>query len=181
MVSQLKVNEIIKQSGSSITIGESGDTVTVNGTPSGTVTNTPAFKARLTANQSIPNGTLTKINLNAEDIDTDNAFDISNYKFTVPSGKGGVYLIGYSLATDAVIDDTERLFGRIYLNGAGQLYTTANDWSPSASNDMFVNYSVIMDLSVGDYLELYMYHNEGGAINCNPSYTRLWGYKLIGA
>ena len=32
MVSQIKVNEIIKQSGSSITIGESGDTVTI---PSG--------------------------------------------------------------------------------------------------------------------------------------------------
>ena len=29
MVSQLKVNEIIKQSGSSITIGEAGDTITV--------------------------------------------------------------------------------------------------------------------------------------------------------
>ena len=32
MVSQIKVNEIIKQSGSSITIGESGDTVSI---PSG--------------------------------------------------------------------------------------------------------------------------------------------------
>ena len=29
MVSQIKVNEIIKQSGSSITIGESGDTVSI--------------------------------------------------------------------------------------------------------------------------------------------------------
>ena len=29
MVSQIKVNEIIKQSGSSITIGESGDTISL--------------------------------------------------------------------------------------------------------------------------------------------------------
>ena len=35
MVSQLKVNEIIKQSGSSITIGESGDTVSI---PAGVLT-----------------------------------------------------------------------------------------------------------------------------------------------
>ena len=54
MVSQIKVNEIIKQSGSSITIGESGDTVTI---PSGAtlnsagtntltgISNTPAFQA----------------------------------------------------------------------------------------------------------------------------------------
>ena len=176
-MSILKVNTIQDKGGNTL-LSSDGAGVISSG---GAITNTPAFKARLTANQSIPNTTLTKINLNAEDIDTDNAFDISNYKFTVPSGKCGVYLIGYSLATDAVIDDTERLFGRIYLNGAGQLYTTANDWSPSANFDMFVNYSVIMDLSVGDYLELYMYHNEGGAINCNPSYTRLWGYKIIGA
>ena len=41
MVSQLKVNEIIKQSGSSITIGEAGDTV------SGPFTNTPNFQAEM--------------------------------------------------------------------------------------------------------------------------------------
>mgnify|MGYP007000223717 len=32
MVSQIKVNEIIKQSGSSITIGESGDTINIGTT-----------------------------------------------------------------------------------------------------------------------------------------------------
>ena len=178
MSSIIKVNTFQDANGNALFSSDGSGNVTLS---SGDFKSTPAFKARLSANQSIPNATLTKINLNAKDIDTDNAFDISNYKFTVPSGKGGVYLIGYCLATDAVIDDTERLFARIYLNGAGQLYTIANDWSPSGSNDMFVNYSVIMDLSVGDYLELYMYHNEGGAINCNPSYTRLWGYRLIGA
>jgi len=160
-------------------------TITIGSASNGDVaagifTNTPTFKARLSANQSIPNASLTKINLDAEDIDTDNAFDTSNYKFTVPSGKAGVYLVGYSLGTDAVVDDGERLFGRLYLNGSGQLYTTANDWSPSSNNDMFVNYSVVINLSVSDYLELYMYHNEGSSIVCNPSYTRLWGCRLIG-
>ena len=178
MSSIIKVNTYQDANGNALFSSDGSGNVTLS---SSDFKSTPAFKARLSANQSIPNATITKINLNAEDIDTDNAFDISNYKFTVPSGKGGVYLVGYSLGTDAVIDDTERLFGRIYLNGAGQIYTTANDWSPATNEDMFVNYSVIMDLSVGDYLELYMYHTEGGAINCNPSYTRLWGYKLIGA
>ena len=53
MVSQIKVNEIIKQSGSTITIGESGDTVSIPSgctiANSGTATgfgesNTPFFR-----------------------------------------------------------------------------------------------------------------------------------------
>ena len=46
MVSQIKVNEIIKQSGSSITIGESGDTVSIPSgctiANSGTATESPS-------------------------------------------------------------------------------------------------------------------------------------------
>lgn len=60
MVSQLKVNEIIKQSGSSITIGETGDTV------SGPFTNVPAFYATVGSNQTISDNTQTKIAFDTE-------------------------------------------------------------------------------------------------------------------
>ena len=46
MASQLKVNEIIKQSGSTLTIGQDGDTV------SGPFTNVPAFSVKLSGNKS---------------------------------------------------------------------------------------------------------------------------------
>ena len=54
MVSQLKVNEIIKQSGSSITIGEAGDTITLPSTSTLTnfPENTPVFQAMLTSDQA---------------------------------------------------------------------------------------------------------------------------------
>ena len=87
MVSQLKVNEIIKQSGSSITIGETGDTV------SGPFTNVPSWRVGITS-QSVAYNTDTKLQYNREHQDTDNAYDTSNYRFTVPTGKGGTYLIG---------------------------------------------------------------------------------------
>ena len=47
MASQIKVNEIIKQSGSSISIGESGDTITLPSTATLTnfPANTPSFRA----------------------------------------------------------------------------------------------------------------------------------------
>ena len=47
MVSQIKVNEIIKQSGSSITIGESGDTITCSGTPTGFTSDNSVTMAKL--------------------------------------------------------------------------------------------------------------------------------------
>ena len=54
MVSQIKVNEIIKQSGSSISIGESGDTITLPS--SATLTNfpdnSPYFVASKTSSQT---------------------------------------------------------------------------------------------------------------------------------
>ena len=67
MASQLKVNEIIKQSGSSITIGEAGDTA------SGIFTNTPAISAKMSAAQSISNDTETKIAYDTEIVDTASA------------------------------------------------------------------------------------------------------------
>ena len=42
--------------------------------------------------QSVSNATVTKINLNVESFDTDDAFDSStNYRFTVPTGSDGKY------------------------------------------------------------------------------------------
>ena len=173
-----------------VTLGSSGDTFTV---PSGVTVNmsnatqtgvggdnTPSFYAKLSASQSISSGSWTKINLNAEEWDTDNAFDTSNYKFTVPSGEGGKYFIGYSLATDSVIDDNERLLGKLYLNTNPVTPSTTGDRGTGSNVDLFLNFSTLMDLSAGDYLELYAYQNEGASQNILANYTRMWGNKLIG-
>jgi hypothetical protein len=101
-------NNIINENADTITIGASGDTVTI---PSGATidlssatqtgvggTNTPAFKVYLGSNQTVIDSTDTKINLNTEVYDTDSAFDSStNYRFTVPAGKGGKYYFGYQV------------------------------------------------------------------------------------
>ena len=77
MVSQIKVNEIIKQSGSSISIGESGDTINLAGsTYAAAGDNTPAFFAYASSNTNLASDTNTKIALNSEYYDTDDAFTI---------------------------------------------------------------------------------------------------------
>ena len=188
MVSQLKVNEIIKQSGSSITIGESGDTVSVPsgatlnvaGSPSGLPDNTPAFFAYASSNTNLAADTNTKIALNSEYYDTDNAFDTSNNRFTVPSGEGGKYQISYAVAIKS--DANQEVSGKIYINGS---YVDIKSLLVSASvvnTDINASCttSAVMELSEGDYIELYGLHTGSSTEINNKNYSWLQGFKLIG-
>ena len=80
MVSQLKVNEIIKQSGSSITIGEAGDTV------SGPFTNVPVLSVGLSSTQTISDNTWTTIIMNTEILDADGIYNNSTGVATPTAG-----------------------------------------------------------------------------------------------
>ena len=55
--------------------------------------NVPAFKALRGSAQTISDETSTVVIFDTEIYDTDSAYDNSNGIFTVPSGKGGKYLI----------------------------------------------------------------------------------------
>ena len=146
----------------------------------GALTNTPAFSVKLSSNQSIANGTWTKINLDTEDYDTDNTF--ASNKFTVPSGKAGKYCFHYNIGTAAALDDTERVAGALYKNGAKiSEYSTNTNNSPGNNFDNFVNNTITLDLAVGDYIELYVYHTEGAAMNVLSNSCLLQGCRLIGA
>jgi hypothetical protein len=93
-------NNIINESSDTITIGASGDTITIPsgatisnlGTASGFGVNTPAFSAYLSASQTINNDTHTTATFNTEIFDTDSNFDTSTYRFTPTTS--GKYLIG---------------------------------------------------------------------------------------
>jgi hypothetical protein len=175
VVSQLKVNEIIKQSGSSITIGEDGDTV------SGPFTNTPAFKVNLSSDQTISNNTWTKVQYNSEEYDTDSAYDnSSNYRFTVPSGKSGKYIFHAMLCVDDMNDQT-RVGIKIYKNGSADNLTWFQDF---ASGGVFVTVStsVTYNLSAGDYIEIYGRQNHGSDKPIQGAERNVFfGYRIIGA
>ena len=98
----LFVDKIDPQSGTSLEIGSSGDTITIpsgvtivnSGTQTGFGgTNTPAFEATITTEQNPSDNTYTKINFDSEVFDTASAYDTTNKRFTVPSGQGGKYYI----------------------------------------------------------------------------------------
>jgi hypothetical protein len=157
----LKVGEITTSTGSgNITIGSG---VTLN-------SNTPAFAATLSADQSISNSTATKVTLDTESFDTDSAF--ASNKFTVPSGRAGKYLfignVGYVNLTN---EDESRAM--IYKNGAVAA-SVATFQGQNGSSGLAVQ--AILDLAVDDYIQV-----SGGAISVDggaTGITFLQGYKL---
>tara|TARA_R110000823_G_scaffold283157_1_gene401358 strand:+ start:28 stop:537 length:510 start_codon:yes stop_codon:yes gene_type:complete len=154
------------------------DAFVFSGAVSGTAgDNTPSFYGTLASTQSISNTTWTKLLIANKSWDTDSAF--ASNKFTIPSGEGGKYFIGYSIGTEATMDNEERLIGRPHVNGSA-LNILSNDWSPAANRDLFINQTTVINLNEDDYVELYAYQNDGSAVNITSSHTSFWGFKLRG-
>jgi len=176
LVSQLKVNEIIKQSGSSITIGEAGDTV------SGPFTNVPAFFARLSSNQSISSDTSTKIQVDTEIFDSDNKYDNStNYRFT-PTIAGKYFVFAGVRFDNQISQATMR--AELSFNGSiiGSNFLAAND--SSTNKDYTIEISCIQTFDSDDYIELFAQSDASGSQTINGDSTNktyFGAYKLIGA
>ena len=164
----LKVGEITNSAGSgNITIG-SGVTVNVN---------RPVWYVKLSSDQNIASATQVKVTWDTEVIDTDGAF--ASNKFTVPAGQAGKYVFHYGGYMSSLGDD-KRLILSLYKNGSGitgpkaeyQIYSTG------ASSNVLQKTSFVIDLAVSDYIELYVWQNQGGAKDLYADNTYLAGYKL---
>ena len=181
-MSKIQVDTIDTRSGTStMTIG-STNTTTIALKSGATLTNfpanTPAFQANAgSTDQSIAHNTWTKLTLGTEDFDSDSAFASS--KFTVPTGEGGKYMFGYGTALNN-LDDGEKLQIILYKNGSND-NSTQNRVIGSTDNQLYyVQGTQVLVLSAGDYIELYMMHEEGGSQDTNSAHVFLYGYKLIG-
>ena len=176
-------NNIINESGDTITIGASGDTTNIIGTLQNdgvSVANTPAFRAYLSSQQSITNGAYTKVIYQAEDFDTDSAYDTSNGRFTVPSGKAGKYIFTVQVQYTSVSDQTA-MRHKFYKNGSDYNAVLNFQKTASGTSDNYMQFTNVIDLAAGDYVESYAYHNEGGSRNFEANRNFFIGYKLIGA
>lgn len=145
--------------------------------------NTPSFAARMSSAQSISNNTLTKIDFDTEEFDSDGAYDHStNQRFTVPSGKAGKYAFYVSAILDAAgHTQLQRCRIAIYKNGSMIKMRAVN----FNSNDIYyiqLDISAALDLSVGDYIEAYARINDASG---NPvidgsatENSTFYGFKL---
>lgn len=149
------------------------------------VSNTPIFKVSLSADQSIADATGTKVQWNSEQIDTDSAFDsTTNYRFTVPSGKGGKYYFEADISfLTSGFDQMAREILYIYKNGAIAEISYSDFRTGSEGRGAAQTISTILDLSAGDYVEIYVFADDNTNANIpirGGTYSRFMGYKLIG-
>ena len=163
----LKEGTITTSSGSgTITIGQSGETLAL-GSGVTSQMNQPAFRVT-GGDQSLTNDTSTKLQFNTVDFDTDSAFDTTNYRFIVPSGKSGKYYFETYISIPG-IDDGE--FGQnwIRLNDTTNLNIIREHMSgPNQFYRQII--SIILNLNVGDFVEAFGYQNSGGSQTATTGY-----------
>jgi len=148
-------------------------------------TNTPSFLAYASSNQTVGHESWTKVTLGTELFDTDSAF--ASNKFTVPTGEGGKYWFNGCVNAFAGANNLQRILMRLYKNGSGFAYLSSNDWNNQAYRDQeTATGSTIIDLSAGDYIELYIWFSHASSGNttivgssATEFLTKLSGYKII--
>ena len=185
-MSLLNVNTIEPSTGTGITLGASGDTITIPSgatiTNSGTATNfgqtnTPYFFAyRGSSVQSIANGTLTIIQFNAELYDSGSCFDTGTYKFT--PDVAGKYLINATVRMGTATDAN-----------SCQIEIFKNTSTFSRVNENNIHYTSIVSTAIidmngsSDYIQAKIYQDTGGAAdiqyNSDSTYqTFLQGFLI---
>jgi hypothetical protein len=180
-------NNIINENADTITIGASGDTITIPagatisnlGTASGFGgTNTPAFEARLSNEPSVPTATWTKVPIDVEIYDVGSCYDNStNYRFTpTTAGKYVFYVqVGFNSLADG-----NYLYASVYKNGS-QIWTDANAINQVATGlGAAARYTISAEANgTTDYFEAYGQHNYGSNRNFTAGWCFFGGYKLI--
>lgn len=169
-MSTLKVDTILKRTGTgTITLGQSGDTITVpsgatmdlsNATQTGVGgTNTPFVLVRNSAAQSVSTGTATKITFDTELVDTDNEF--SSNKWTC--GTAGRYFFNCTMEMQSMNNEKENWM-RIYKNGNAMI-PTFTLVTASTGAAYFNSLSMMINVAQNDYFEIYTLQNNGNSRN----------------
>ena len=143
----------IEQNGSTIlTVDGSGNIAIANDlsvTGSSPLPSGPAFSAYMSSSQSLTTITLTKVQFNTEDFDTDNCFDTSTYRFT--PNVAGYYQVNGILTLIGTSGTAWVMY--LYKNGSviqniGNQRSSGGEGGPSGSALVYMN-------GITDYLEMY--------------------------
>ena len=171
----------IRGSGLVGSLGTDGQVFTSAGAGTGAIfedaaggTNTPMFRATVSAEQAIPTSASTKIEFDTEVFDPQSTYDhATNYRWT-PAAAGYVF-VGAKIRS-ALTDDMTYFQVRIFKNGSAISIMSKSHWDYESKE---IN---IIDLADDDdYYEAFCYHNKGsdGNIRSNTSEMQFFGYTLI--
>ena len=173
-------NNIINESGNTITIGASGDTTNVIGTlqtDGAAVANTPYFYARKTSTQTLTNGADVKVTFDTEDFDTGSEYATGTSRF-VPAN-GNTYKIHAQInakgSSNTVLQEARII---LFKNGS-EVFQMRNDTYTNNANWMAPSISKFVTGNGSDYYEIYanVYVGSGDAQIRSGAYFS--AFKLI--
>lgn len=136
----------------------------------------PAIIVRKTASQLNLNGE-SLINWDVEDLDTDNAFDLTTDTFTVPTGMGGLYLVSWTVIVRATVAVATPMQVIMKVNSTN--YRLTQDQSNADTNDRQMSGSRLVSLSAGDTVRLYVTDFGFGGVDINVEPTENGTYMGI--
>ena len=192
-MSTLKVDTILKRTGTgTITLGQSGDTITVpsgatmdlsNATQTGVgVSGTESFFVSKTGSddQNITQDTYTKVTFDNEAIDVGSNF--ASNKYTAPSA--GKYFFNAQVKAQSNLDGGVQAYTMaLYKNGT-MIGNTDNQLLTGNQKKVCKNVNLILDLATNDYIEVYIFlSRSSGSVTLHvygDSYygTHFTGFKL---
>ena len=164
----LKVSNIETSSGSgTITLGQSGETISIPSgctiTNSGTATNfggttAPYMMAKNSGDLAFSDNVYTVLAMTSEVVDSANAYDTSNYRFTPQTA--GKYFVNVNITFGNTADNAiDKVNAVIYKNGSAVYYAQDD------SDTVGVNYNQQINIS--------------GIIECNGSSDYIQGYGRV--
>jgi hypothetical protein len=120
------------------------------------------------ANQSIANNTAyITLAFNTENFDSDGFHDnaTNNSRLTVPTGLGGVYLCSFLVDFPSDGSGTGQRYANVRKNGATVVINDVG-FSEVGMDAVRISASLPIQLAAGDYVELRVFQNSGGALDC---------------
>ena len=199
-MSRLKVDQISKATGASPAIftlpaadGTADQHMKTDGsgqlgwsTPPAAATNAPAFSVCTNAVTAITAATNVKIVLDREVFtSTSGCFDpTTNYRFTVPAGQAGIYVIhagiNFLMASSSTTSNIQTM---LYLNGAEHGTSDSVITNQANITNLTVEGTWMLDLADGAEIELWGYVSGTSTQyngNATLQKTHMSGFKLIG-
>jgi len=143
--------------------------------------NTPNFRATMSADQDGNTSEANvKVAFNTETFDVGSCYDpTSNYRFTVPAGEGGKYLITAHIHTRTSGSYSGKTC-RLYKNGSflteGQTATAGDNLHATRTNNASV--TTVETLIAGDYIEVYV-KCFGSVFNIEAEGAYFSAFKII--
>lgn len=146
--------------------------------------NTPAFHTYLSTSLDNSHDSWFKAPFNSEKFDTGSAYDnVTNYKFTVPTDKAGKYNLYVSCGMmNNVGVYCVQMWVAIRVNGVDRAVFGFDSNQGSHTKQEAVGGSTVQSLSVGDYVEVYVFGETGDSNNMRliggEDTTYFGGFKL---